>query len=272
MTGRTVRNFSTDRLFSLGMILAGMFVALLIFLPLLSLLIYADPARQLELLTNPAIISALQVTLKSSLLATLCIFITGLPTAFASSRFSEKSRATIDTLLELPMVLPQLVAGLALLLAFGRNGIFGRFFYPWGVQIPFSMVAVVMAIIFVLAPFFIRRATVLFDQVDRELEEAAQLLGGRAFFTFCHVTLPLCRRPLLAEAIMVFLQSIGLFGAIILFAGNIPGRTRTLTLAIFDAFENNPEVAFALAALLLLISALLLLVGRLLLRNIGSHE
>ncbi|NIQ94264.1 MAG: ABC transporter permease subunit, partial [Desulfuromonadales bacterium] len=97
--------------------------------------------------------------------------------------------------------------------------------------------------------FFIRRAAVLFDQVDHQLEEAAQLLGARPFFGFWHITLPLCRRPLIAEAIMIFLQSIGLFGAVILFAGNIPGRTRTLTLAIFDAFESNPETAFSLAAL-----------------------
>ncbi len=111
----------------------------------------------------------------------------------------------------------------------------------------------------------------LFDQVDHQLEEAAQLLGARPFFGFWHITLPLCRRPLIAEAIMIFLQSIGLFGAVILFAGNIPGRTRTLTLAIFDAFESNPETAFSLAALLLIISMLLLFAGRLLLQNMGKR-
>ncbi len=260
------------KLFRLAMIAAGLFIALLILLPLLALLIYADPAHQLRLLSNPEILTALQVTLVTSLLATAIIFVTGLPTAFAISRFSARWRQGVDSLLELPMVLPQIVAGIALLLAFGRNGIFGRFLTAWGLQIPFSMAAVVLAIIFVLAPFFIRRAAVLFDQVDHELEEAAQLLGGRPFFCFWHVTLPLCRRPLLAEAIMVFLQSIGLFGAVILFAGNIPGRTRTLTLAIFDAFESNPETAFALAALLLIVSMLLLLAGRLLLRNLGRRE
>ncbi len=259
-------------LFKFGMLVSALFISLLILLPLLSLLFYADPIRQLSLLQNPEILAAMQVTCISSLLATLVIFVTGLPTAFAISRFSKKWRQVIDTLLELPMVLPQIVAGLALLLVFGRSGIFGRFFTAWGLQIPFSIAAVIIAIIFVLAPFFIRRAAVLFDQVDHQLEEAAQLLGGEPFFCFWHVTLPLCRRPLLAESIMVFLQSIGLFGVVILFAGNIPGRTRTMTLAIFDAFENNPEVAFALAALLLIICTLLLLAGRILMRNFGGGD
>ncbi len=257
-------------LFRFGMLLAAGFIALLILLPLFSLLLYADPARQLALLRSDETLAALRVTLTTSLLATGAIFVTGLPTAFAISRFNRKWRQLVDSLLELPMVLPQIVAGLALLLAFGRNGIFGRVLSAWGMQIPFSTAAVVLAIIFVLAPFFIRRTAVLFDQVDHELEEAAQLLGAGPFFGFRHVTLPLCRRPLIAEAIMVFLQSIGLFGAVILFAGNIPGRTRTLTLAIFDAFESNPEVAFALAALLLLVSLLLVLAGRLLLRNLDG--
>lgn len=271
-----IRRRSTHKregfLFRLVILGTVLFVALLILLPLLALLVYADPARQLALLERDAVFLALRVTLITSLTATLLIVLTGLPTAFAVSRFSGPWRRTVDLLLELPMVLPPLAAGLALLLAFGRNGLVGRLLYLWGVQIPFSMAAVVIAIVFVLIPFFIRRAAVLFDGVERELEEAGQLLGGRPFFVFRHVTLPLCGRPLLAETIMIFLQSVGLFGAVILFAGNIPGRTRTLTLAIFDAFESHPDTAFALAALLLLISAALLLAGRLLLRNIDRSR
>lgn len=257
-------------IFRLSTTLAAVFIALLLLLPLLSLLLFADPLRQLRLLQHPATLSALRVTLETSVAATIIIFLAGLPTAYALSRAGRRTRQLVDSLLELPMVLPPIVAGLALLLAFGRNGSFGRYLNGWGIQVPFSATAVVLAIVFSLSPFFIRRVTGLFDQIDHELEEAAELLGGSPFHCFVHVTLPLCRRQLSAEAIMVFLQSIGLFGAVILFAGNIPGRTRTLTLAIFDAFESNPDAAFALAALLMVLSMLLLLTGRLLFGGAGK--
>ena len=135
----------SGRLFRFCIFAAALFIALLVLLPLLSLLIYADPVRQLALLGSDEILSAIQVTLITSTISTGVIFVTGLPTAFAISRFSKKWRQAIDTLLELPMVLPQIVAGIALLLAFGRNGIFGRLLAAWGMQIPFSMAAVVSA-------------------------------------------------------------------------------------------------------------------------------
>ncbi len=245
----------------------SLLLGVLLLVPVLVLLIHPQPAQLLTLLQSRELLLALQVTLLTSGCSLVCIFLLGLPTAYAVSRYSGRARFIADFCLELPMVFPSLVAGIALLLAFGRRGLFGQLLLNWNFSIPFTPLAVILVHIFVLAPFFVRRAAVLFDQIDGQLAEASQLLGGSRFFTFFHVTLPLCRRPLAAEAVMIFAQSIGMFGAVILFAGNLQGRTRTLTLAIYDAFESNPEQAFALASLLLIGSALLLLSGRLLLRS-----
>ena len=156
------------------------------------------------------------------------------------------------------MVMPPVVAGLALLLAFGRRGLFGELLADIGVRIPFTLIAVVIAILFVVTPFFVRRCTVLFDSIDYKLEETALLLGASPWQTFWHVSLPVVRRGLFAEGIMALAQGIGLFGVIILFAGNLPGRTQTLSLAIYNAFESDPQQAFGLGTLLLLIALLLL--------------
>ena len=250
---------------------SSLLLGTLLLVPLLVLLCHPQPDQLLTLLQSRELLEALRVTLVTSGCSLLIIFLLGLPTAYAVSRHSGRARFLVDFCLELPMAFPSLVAGLALLLAFGRNGLFGQLLSTWDLRIPFTPLAVILVHIFVLAPFFVRRAAVLFDQIDRRLEEAAQLLGGRPFYTFFHVSLPLCRRALAAEAVMIFAQSIGMFGAVIMFAGNLQGRTRTLTLAIYDAFEGNPEQAFALACLLLLGSGCLLLVGRLLLgRRTGA--
>ena len=235
--------------------------------PVLVLLLHPQPAALLSLLQSRQLLEALQVTLLTSGSSLAIIFLLGLPSAYAVSRFTGRYRFIIDFCLELPMAFPSLVAGVALLLAFGRRGPLGQLLLGLDIRIPFTPLAVILVHIFVLAPFFVRRAAVLFDQIDPRLEDAAQILGASPFFTFYHVTLPLCRRALFAEAVMIFAQSIGMFGAVILFVGNLPGRTRTLTLAIYDAFESSPEQAFGLATLLLIGSALLLLCGRLLLHS-----
>ena len=246
---------------------SSLLLGILLLVPILALLIYPQLHQLLGLAVSRELLEALRVTLLTSGTSLFCIFLLGLPSAYALSRFSGRFRFMIDFFLELPMAFPSLVAGIALLLAFGRRGLFGQLLLTWDIRITFTPLAVILVHLFVLTPFFVRRVAVLFDQVDRRLEEAAQLLGGGAFYTLFHVTLPLCRRALAAEAIMVFAQSLGMFGAVILFAGNLPGRTRTLTLAIYDAFESSPDQAFGIACLLLIGSAVLLLCARLLLQR-----
>lgn len=246
------------RIFNLFLIGSGTLLGALILLPILALLQAGWSSGLLHLLGQPQVLQALWVTLLSSLLALPLIFLLGLPSAYGLSRCTGRLRRSLEILLELPMVMPPVVAGLALLLAFGRRGLLGELLTDIGIRLPFTLGAVVLAIIFVITPFFVRRSVVLFDGIDLKLEEAALLLGATPLQSFLHVTLPVVRRGLFAEGVMALAQGIGLFGVIILFAGNLPGRTQTLSLAIYSAFESDPQQAFGLGALLLLISLLLL--------------
>ena len=268
---RSRRRRRTAWLFKAGLFAATALLVLLLLLPVAALLLHVTPARLLALMTAADVVAALRVTLLSSAASTLLIFLLGLPVAYAVSRYFGRGRFLLDSLLELPMVMPPVVAGLALLLAFGRRGLVGVWLAELGIQLPFTLAAVVLAQVFLLTPYFVKRAVVLFDGVDRRLEEAAILLGAGPFRTFFSVSLPLCRRGLLAEAIMALAQGIGMFGAVILFAGNLPGRTQTLSLAIYSTYEGNPEKAFALSALLLVLSCLLLLGFRLLSRPLAQE-
>ncbi|MCF6177824.1 MAG: ABC transporter permease [Geopsychrobacter sp.] len=246
------------RPFTLFLVITSFLLGLLILLPISALLLATNPLELFAIATNPEVLQALWITLASSFLALPAIFLLGLPSAYLISRCRSRLRHGLETLLELPMVMPPIVAGLALLLAFGRQGLAGGLLAELGLRIPFTLLAVVIAILFVVTPYFVRRCALLFDTIDRSLEEAALLLGASEFQTFIHLSLPLVRRGLTAEAIMALAQGIGLFGTIILFAGNLPGRTQTLSLAIYSAFEADPQEAFALGSLLLLISLLLL--------------
>lgn len=246
------------RPFTLLLVGCGLLLGSLILLPMLALLLASNPLELLQLLRSPQVLQALWVTLLSSLLALPLIFLLGLPSAYGLARCNGRLRRTLEILLELPMVMPPVVAGLALLLAFGRRGLLGELLAGFGARIPFTLAAVVLAILFVVTPFFVRRCTILFDGIDKKLEEAAMLLGATPLQTFWHVMLPVIRRGLFAEGIMALAQGIGLFGVIILFAGNLPGRTQTLSLAIYSAFESDTQQAFGLGALLLLISLMLL--------------
>lgn len=246
------------RLFNLFLLVCGTALGTLVLMPVLALLLTASPTGLLQLFAQPQVLQALWITLLSSLLALPLIFLLGLPSAYGLSRCSGRVRRSLEILLELPMVMPPVVAGLALLLAFGRRGLLGDLLAAVGVRLPFSLGAVVLAIIFVITPFFVRRCVVLFDAVEQKYEEAALLLGATPLQTFWHVTLPVIRRGLFAEGVMALAQGVGLFGVIVLFAGNLPGRTQTLSLAIYSAFESDPQHAFELGALLLLISLLLL--------------
>jgi len=233
-------------------------------LPILALLLACSPTELWHQLSDSGALPALWVTLLSSLLALPPILLLGLPAAYGLSRCRGRLRQGLEILLELPMVLPPVVAGLALLLAFGRRGLLGGLLADLGLRIPFTLAAVVIAILFVVTPYFVRRSALLFDGVDRKLEEAALLLGATPWQSFIRVALPVVRRGLFAEVIMALAQGFGLFGAVILFAGNLPGHTQTLSLALYSAFQSDPQQAFALGTLLLLISLLLLSAARLL--------
>jgi molybdate transport system permease protein len=176
-------------------------------------------------------------------------------------------RAVLDTLIDLPMLLPPSVAGVALLVAFGRRGLVGPGLNGVGIQIAFTQVAVVMAQVFVASPFFVKAAISAFAAVDRELEQAAAVDGASPLTTFWRITLPLSISALFGGAVMTWARALGEFGATIIFAGNFPGRTQTMPLAIYIGFEIDLRIALTLSAILLLISFGVLLLVKAALRQ-----
>jgi molybdate transport system permease protein len=173
----------------------------------------------------------------------------------------------LDTLVDLPMVLPPSVAGIALLLAFGRRGILGQWIDEAGLSIAFTTTAVVLAQTFVAAPFYIKTAIAGFEGVDRELEQAAAVDGASPRQVFTHITVPLCWPVLLGGLVMSWARALGEFGATIIFAGNFPGRTQTMPLAIYIGFELDLGLALTLSIILLAISYLVLFLVKQLLQQ-----
>jgi molybdate transport system permease protein len=184
----------------------------------------------------------------------------GTPVAYLLARYQFPFRKAIDTLLDLPTVLPPSVAGVALLMAFGRRGLMGDWLDTWGIHIAFTQTAVILVQTFVAAPFFVKAAMLGFAGVDKDLEQAAALDGASTPQVFRLVTLPLAWTALLNGAVMTWARALGEFGATIIFAGNFPGRTQTMPLAIYLGFELNLDVALTLSAILVGCSFLVLMV------------
>jgi molybdate transport system permease protein len=212
---------------------------------------------------SPVVIDALRLSLLTTFATTLLSVLVGTPTAYLLARYRFRGQALLETLIDLPMVLPPAVAGLALLMAFGRRGLLGGVLSALGISLPFTTTAVVMAQTFVAAPFFIRGARVGFSGVDQRLEQMAATLGSSRLRVFWRVTLPLASRSLLGGAIMTWARALGEFGATIMFAGNFQGRTQTMPLAIYIGLQEDVGAALTLAGLLLIVSFALLILVRL---------
>ncbi len=256
----------TSRLSSVSSLVTLALACLLILfvplIPLAALLWQAVPELLSGMWQSPTVVAALRLSLFSSTLATLLVVLLGSPVAYILARYRFRGVRLLDILIDLPMVLPPAVAGIALLVAFGRNGVPGRYLAGVGIEIPFTTAAVIMAQMFVSAPFYVRAAKAGFAGVDQRLEQISATLGESDAGTFWRITLPLARNALLAGAIMTWSRSLGEFGATILFAGNLPDRTQTMPLAIYTALQTDINVALALAAILLGISFLLLVLLR----------
>lgn len=234
----------------------------LLLLPLLSLLLRSlsvDIGAQLQ---SASLKQAVSLSFSTTAVSSLLIVLLATPLAYSLSRWHFFGRALLAFVLELPLVLPPLVAGVALLLAFGRNGVFGAYLARQGWQLTFTPLAVVLAQIFVAAPLYIRSARLGFASVPKELIEVAQLEGASENQLFIQVMVPLAKRALLTGLVLAWSRALGELGASLFFAGNIQGRTQTIPLAIFVAFESNLTLMFVLALLLLLISSLVLLLLR----------
>ena len=243
-------------------------VALLfLLLPVLAIFLRVPPGALLDALGTEAALDALRVTLETNLVAMALIIAFGTPAAYwIATRRSSRARDLVVTLVELPLVLPPAVAGIGLLAAFGRLGLLGGSMEALGVDIAFTKVAVVLAVTFVASPFYVRTAVAAFEGVDPTLSSAARTLGAGPARVFGRVSLPLAAGGLGAGAALAFARGVGEFGATIMFAGSLQGRTQTLSLAIYEQFDLDFDVALAISALLVVVSATVLLSVKLLTR------
>ncbi|MFG1920891.1 ABC transporter permease [Cryptosporangium sp. NPDC048952] len=232
-------------------------------LPLAGLLVRAPWATLPQLLSDPLVREALRLSVVSALLATALSLVFGVPLAWVLARAEFPGKALLRALVTVPLVLPPVVGGVALLLAFGRRGIVGRYLDQWfDYTIPFTTTAVVLAETFVAMPFLILTVEGALRAADRRFEEASASLGASRLTTFRRITLPLIAPSVLAGAVLCWARALGEFGATITFAGNYPGTTQTMPLAVYLALESDPDAAIALSLVLLLVSILILVALR----------
>ena len=239
-------------------ILPAALLFLLFALPLLAILLRAARADLFASAFSVQALKALNLSLLTSTLTTLLTVLLGTPLAYILARWKFKFKTWVEMVLDLPIVLPPSVAGVALLIAFGRRGIFGAPLAALGISLPFTTAAVVVAQLFVAAPLFVRAARIGFAQVDEQLEESALVEGAGRWQMFRAVMLPLSARALAAGAILTWTRALGEFGATLLFAGNLEGVTQTMPLAIYLGFERSIGAALALSVLLIAVSVALL--------------
>ena len=243
-------------------VLPSLFLLGLLGLPLVALIVRAADGSFISHAVSPNALAALRLSLVTSLITVSLTLIFGTPLAYILARWKFRFKPGLELLIDLPVVLPPSVAGLAMLIAFGRRGLFGPALGLLGISLPFTTVAVILAQTFVAAPLYVRTARVGFSEVEKQLEEAAHVEGADQWQMFREVMLPLTGRHLLNGAILTWTRALGEFGATILFAGNLEGVTQTMPLAIYLGFERDLGVAVALSVLLLGASILLLAVTR----------
>jgi molybdate transport system permease protein len=215
----------------------------------------------LAALGSRAVVDALVLSVLTTTVTVVIVLLVGTPLAMHLARGSSRGRALIETAVDLPIVLPPAVAGLALLLVFGSRGLIGGSLDAAGLTVPFTTVAVVIAQVFVSAPFFIRSARAGFAAVDRELEDAARVDGATERNVFRWITVPLAAPALAAGLVMAWARALGEFGATIMFAGNIAGRTQTLPLVVYGEFQSSDLDASIAAAAVLVLAAFAALIA-----------
>ncbi|MFE9656665.1 ABC transporter permease [Micromonospora sp. NPDC006431] len=228
-------------------------------LPLAGLLIRAPWATLPQRLATPGVLTALRLSLQCATLATLLCLALGIPLAWLLARVDFPGRRLVRALVTVPLVLPPVVGGVALLLVFGRRGLFGGWLdSTFGITLPFTTTGVVLAEAFVAMPFLIIAVEGALRGADRRYEEAAATLGAGRWTTFTHVTLPLVAPGIAAGAVLCWARALGEFGATITFAGNYPGTTQTMPLAVYLALETDLDAAIVLSLILLTVSVAIL--------------
>ncbi|GGO13505.1 molybdate ABC transporter permease [Microbispora rosea subsp. aerata] len=228
-------------------------------LPLAGLLVRAPWGTLPQRLTEPRVLEALRLSLVTATVATALCLLLGVPLAWLLARTALPGRRLVRALVTVPLVLPPVVGGVALLLVLGRRGLVGQWLYDaFGVSLPFTTTGVVLAEAFVAMPFLVIAVEGALRAADQRYEEAAATLGASRWTVFRRVTLPMVAPGVLAGAVLCWARALGEFGATITFAGNFPGRTQTMPLAVYLALETDPDAAIVLSLALLAVSVIIL--------------
>lgn len=257
-----------------GVLALGLLTLLVVPLAILVLGASLGLDAVVDQLNHPIVRSALWLSLRTTLISLLLIIAGGLPLAW----FLARARTTrlvrvLETLVELPIIVPPAVVGVALLLTFGRYGIFGEILEQWfGIRLTFTTAAVVIAQVVVAAPFFVQSALEAFRRIDDELLVVARSLGASSSRTFFRIAVPLAMPGLVSGAALSWARALGEFGATLVFAGNLPGRTQTMTLAVYSGLEISIELARTLSAILMITGIALLVLLRMFLGRVGTTE
>jgi molybdate transport system permease protein len=248
------------RWFALPLALALVFLVL----PVLAIFLDSPPGELLDALGEPGALDALWLSLRTSVTALAIIVVVGTPAAYLLATRRFRGRALLITLIELPLVLPPAVAGIALLAAVGPSGILGGAIEDAGVQLTFETAGVVVALTFVASPYYLRQAQASFGALDRSWLDASRTLGASPARTFARIAIPTAAPGLVTGGALAFGRALGEFGATLMFAGSLAGITQTAPLAIYERFATDFTGALALSAVLVAVSAALLLSVKLL--------
>ncbi len=237
---------------------------LFITVPILAVFLKIEPSQVSAQIRNAGIIEAIKLSLITSAIATVIAFVLAVPSAYFIVTRNFPGKIIIDTLMDLPIVLPPAVAGVALLYTFAPKGLLGPIFNRFGYIIPGSTIAVIIAETFVASPFLFRSAKVGFENMDRDIVNSAKMLSGSRIRVFFTVTFPLSIRAIISGAMMTWARAMGEFGATLMFAGNIAGITQTMPLAIYNFLYYDPLAGITLSVILIIISFSILIIVKLL--------
>lgn len=257
----------TRGLLGLGAVTTVGVVLVFLLLPIVALITYQPIDQLIDGFGASVATDAILVSLKTNAIALVIVIALGTPFAYVIARHRFSGRTIVITLVEIPLVIPPAVAGLGLLTAFGRFGLLGHTFTALGIDLAFTQAAVVVAIVFVAGPFYLRGAIAAFEAVDATLLDVAGTLGAGPVRRMLRVATPLAGAGLGAAGAVAFARGIGEFGATILFAGSFQGSTQTLPLAVYSLFDANLDQAIAVGVLLIIVSAAVLLISKLAMRS-----
>jgi molybdate transport system permease protein len=271
LTARATRTPGTAAGARVAIVVAALAVAVVVcaflVLPIVALITYQPIPRLVDGFGSSVATDAIAVSLKTNAIAFALMVAFGTPFAYVLARRRFVGRSAVITLVEVPLVMPPAVAGLGLLVAFGRFGLLGHTLSALGIDLAFNQAAVVIAVLFVASPFYLRGAIAAFEAVDPVLLDVAGTLGAGPVRRMLRVAIPLARGGLGAAAAVAFARGVGEFGATILFAGSFQGTTQTLPLAVYSLFDANLDQATSIGVLLIIVSAAILLTSKLLTRK-----